>query len=220
MKLRRLRQEASRPVALPQRGDAVALSSVDGEQLPARVVALDGEELLIAILVPTAPLSARELESMVLLFNNPHGRIRLSGDFSVDDPQTGDLVRLRHPRSIEVRQEREYVRIKAARPLLVYRVGDQMEVPSYTVDVSGGGLLLAGPDNLKRGDEIQFTLTIRPGEPPVTGRGRVVRKDVQGRGAVEFEQISELDRRRLVRFIFDCQRIERQRGLRAEEQDG
>jgi c-di-GMP-binding flagellar brake protein YcgR len=46
-----------------------------------------------------------------------------------------------------------------------------------------------------------------------------VRVDRQGRRAAVFHEISDLDRRRLVRFIFECQRTERQRGLR-EENDG
>ncbi len=33
-------------------------------------------------------------------------------------------------------------------------------------------------------------------------------------------RISDLDRRRLVRFIFECQRNERRRGLQTEERDG
>jgi c-di-GMP-binding flagellar brake protein YcgR len=48
---------------------------------------------------------------------------------------------------------------------------------------------------------------------PIGGKGRVVRIDDRRRRAVEFTSISELDRRRLIRFIFECQRDERQRGL-------
>ncbi len=219
MRLRRLRQGVSQPVSLPSRGEAVIVSTSAGGHIPARVAELEPDALVVVMLVPVRPFSPRDLETMVLLFNNPHGRTRLTGEFSFD-PREPDLLRLRNPRSIEVLQEREYVRIKAARPVLVYRVGDRMELPSYTVDLSGGGLLLAGPEALERGDEVQFTITIQPGQPPVSGRGRVVRTDGQGRGAVVFEEISELDRRRLVRFIFECQRIERRRGLNEAEPGG
>ncbi len=40
-----------------------------------------------------------------------------------------------------------------------------------------------------------------------------MRTDGQGRLGVVFDEISDLDRRRLVRFIFECQRAERRRGL-------
>jgi len=220
MRLRRDKAEQSRPVALPDRGEAVAISTATGGQIPSRVIGRDADSLLVAMLVPTRPFTPRELEGLVLLFNNPRGRIRLTGSFSIPDEREPDVLRLLAPRFVEVLQEREYVRINAARPVLVYRVGDQMEVPSYTVDVSGGGLLLAGPDSLKPGDEVHFRLTLQPGTPPVAGKGRVVRIDPQGRRAVAFEQITELDRRRLVRFIFECQRTERRRGLQNGEHRG
>jgi c-di-GMP-binding flagellar brake protein YcgR len=92
-----------------------------------------------------------------------------------------------------------------------------MQMQSFTVDVSGGGLLLAGPDTLAVGEELTFRLTLTPGVTPVSGTGRVVRVDGQGRRAVEFESISDLDRRRLVRFIFECQRDERRRGLEGDD---
>ena len=52
------------------------------------------------------------------------------------------------------------------------------------------------------------------------GTGKVVRVDGQGRRAVEFDSITELDRRRLIRFIFECQRAERQRGLEPDGRNG
>ena len=55
---------------------------------------------------------------------------------------------------------------------------------------------------------------------PISGTGKVVRVDAQGHRAVEFESISDLDRRRLVRFIFECQRAERRRGLDREGSGG
>lgn len=218
--LRRHAAEAAAPIALPARGTAVTIGLPSGQHLPGRVDATDADSLLVAILVPLAPLQARELAALTLLFNNAYGRISLSGEFSLEDPRRSELLRIRNPRSIEVLQEREYVRIKAARPVLVYRARDRIDVSSYTVDISGGGLCLAGPDNLKPGDEIQFRIAIQPGQPPVTGTGRVVRRDAQGRSAIRFEQLSDLERRRLVRFIFECQRIERRRGLNEEGASG
>ena len=111
------------------------------------------------------------------------------------------------------------MRIDAARPVLVYAGRDTSEVQSYTVDLSGGGFLLAGPDTLKIGEEVSFQLSLTPGVPPISGTATVVRVDRQGRRAAAFHEISDLDRRRLVRFIFDCQRAERHRGLQ-EERDG
>jgi hypothetical protein len=177
------------------------------------------DSLLLAITVPTKPLTPSQLEDVVLEYNSQRGRVRLFGAFALEDPADPDLLRMREPRSVEVVQERSYVRIQAARPVIVYGAGAQARVESYTVDVSGGGLLLAGPDTLAMGDEVSFNLSLAPGERAVTGVGRVVRIDAMGRRGLVFESISDLDRRRLVRFIFECQRAERRRGL-SEERGG
>lgn len=217
MKFGRGPTEKSKPVALPAPSQSVTLVPSGGKGLPARVLECAPEALLVAIMVPIEPLSYRQLDGLVLEFVAPQGRVRLTGTVSIEDPSEPDVVRIDWPRSIEVLQEREYVRIKSARPALVYGGPDKLPMQSYTVDLSGGGFLLAGPDSLKIGDEVQFQLTLTPGVLLISGTGRVVRVDQQGRRAVAFESITEFDRRRLIRFIFECQRAERQRGL---EPDG
>jgi c-di-GMP-binding flagellar brake protein YcgR len=119
-----------------------------------------------------------------------------------------------------VSQRREFVRLKGNRPVLVYVGEDRREVQSYAVDLAGGGLLLAGPDVLEIGEDVEFRLTLAPGSPPIVGVGTVVRSDVKGRRAISFSQMSELDRRRVVRFIFASERAERRRMLEANESDG
>jgi hypothetical protein len=200
-------------VALPARSETVTLLPPTGAGIPARVLEQGPDSLLVAILVPTEPLTFDQLDGLVLEFVSPHGRVRLRGTTALADPREPDVLRIDGPRSVEVVQQRDYVRIRSARPVLVYAGADRMEVQSYTVDISGGGLLLAGPDSLRVGDEVSFQLSLTAGVASVSGTGRVVRIDSERRRAVEFETISELDRRRLVRFIFECQRDERRRGL-------
>jgi hypothetical protein len=205
--------EKSKPVDLPERTQTVTLVPARGETIPARVLDSKPDVLLVAIMVPIQPLSHAQLEGMTLQFVAPRGRVRLTGTISIDDPADPDVLRLENPRSVEVVQEREYVRINSTRPVLVYGGPDKIPIQSFTVDLSGGGILLAGPDSLKIGDEVEFQLTLTPGVLLIGGKGRVVRIDDRRRRAVEFTSISELDRRRLIRFIFECQRDERQRGL-------
>jgi PilZ domain len=216
MRLGRAKNEVSKPVALPARYDTVTLATKSGERIPARVLERGQETLTVAIVVPMKPLSRGELAAMVLEFEAPRGRALLRGTFAIRDPAEPDVLSVNGPHDVEVLQEREYVRIKSARPVLVYAGGDRMQIRSYTVDLSGGGLLLAGPDTLKVGEEVKFQLTITQGDPPIAGTGTVVRTDSRGRRAVAFDSISDFDRRRLVRFIFDCQRTERRRGLDME----
>jgi len=220
MKFGRSAPVKSAPVALPERSQTVTLAPTGANGIPARVLESHPDALLVAIMVPIEPLSARQLEGLVLEFTDLHGRVRLTGTACIADPSEPDVLRIEHPRSVEVLQEREYVRIKAARPVVVYGAPEQMPVQSYTVDLSGGGFLLAGPDTLKIGDEVHFQLTLTPGVLLIGGTGRVVRVDANGRRAVAFDSITELDRRRLIRFIFDCQRSERQRGLGGDDHRG
>jgi len=212
MKFGRGSQERSKPVALPERGQDVTLVPRGGKGIHARMLECGPDSLLVAIMVPIGPLSAKHLEGMVLEFVSPKGRVRLSGTTTIEDPSDPDVLRIEAPRSIEVLQEREYVRIRSARPALVYAGSNRSAVESYTVDLSGGGFLLAGPDTLKIGEDVQFRITLEP-KLQISGTGEVVRVDREGRRAVAFKSITELERRRLIRFIFDCQRAERQRGL-------
>ncbi|HWJ50511.1 MAG TPA: PilZ domain-containing protein [Solirubrobacteraceae bacterium] len=213
MKFGRSKNDASKPVALPERFDTVTLAVPSGERIPARVLERGIDTLAVAIVVPMKSLSTRELKGMVLEFEGARGRARLRGAFEIPDHSEPDVLNVTGPYSVEVLQEREFVRIKSARPVLVYAGGDRMQIRSYTVDLSGGGFLLAGPDTLKVGEEVKFQLTLTPGDSAISGSGRVVRTDARGRRAVEFERISDFDRRRLVRFIFESQRAERRRGL-------
>ncbi len=217
MRFGRGHAERSKPVALPQTSDTVTLILTDGERLPARVLEPAPEAVLVAIMVPTEPLRPSQLEGLVLEFVGPRGRIRLSGEAAVQDPSEPDVVRIAGPRPLEVLQEREWYRLEANCPVLVYYEADQLPVQSYTADISGGGFLLAGPDLLRVGDVFEFQLTLIAGELVIGGTGKVMRLDNEGRRAVAFEVISEIDRRRLVRFLFDCQRAERHRQL---ERDG
>lgn len=201
-------------VELPKRATDVSLVLPGREGIRARVLEVDASALVVAIMVPTKPISREQLAQLVLEFVTLRGRVRLTGAWSSPDPADRDVLRLQDPRSVEVVQEREYVRIHSSRPVVVYAGPDRrQEVQSFTVDISGGGLLLAGPDTLRIGDRVDFELTLVSGELPVIGKGRVVRVDNGGRRAVTFEDIRDLDRRRLVRFIFDIQRAQRQRGL-------
>ncbi|HSZ13032.1 MAG TPA: PilZ domain-containing protein [Solirubrobacteraceae bacterium] len=205
--------EKAKPVALPERSQSVTLYPRGSDGITARVLESSPDSLLVAIMIPVGRLRPAQLDGMVLEFVAPQGRVRLTGTVSIEDPSDPDVLRLDGPRSVEVLQEREYVRIMSARPVVVYGAAGKPAVQSFTVDLSGGGFLLAGPDSLRMGGEVRFQITLTPGVLQIGGTGKVVRIDAHGRRAVAFTDISELDRRRLVRFIFECQRAERQRGL-------
>jgi hypothetical protein len=216
MKLKRKTDTPDEPT-LPQRSDTVTLVRPSGERMHARIAEHEDGQLLVALMFRAEqPLDDGRLNELVLEFASPRGRVRLRGTVDLVDCE---LLRFAQLQSIDVMQEREYVRVPAARPVLL-STGTQGTIRTYSVDLSGGGILLAGPSTLKIGEQIQFRLTTTPGAAPITGTATVVRTDSQGHRAIRFDEIDAGDQRRLVRFIFDCQRAERRRGLERRDRHG
>jgi hypothetical protein len=211
MKLGRAKARDRGELVLPKRSDAVTIVRPSGERVQARIAECDGEQLLVALMFRAErPLDDGRLNELQLEYTNPRGRVRLRGTVTLVDRE---LLRFRELQAPETIQQREYVRVQSTRPVLVITGGSGGTVQTYSVDLSGGGMLLAGPSTLKVGEQVQFRLTTTKGTPPITGVGTVVRADTHGRRALCFDEIAEGEHRRLVRFIFECQRAERRRGL-------
>lgn len=115
-------------------------------------------------------------------------------------------------------QRREAVRVVRARPVTVRRDG-RATVSTYSIDLSGLGILLAGPDTLALGERVRFRLSLGDQDEPVVGEATVVRIDPRGYRAIRLDEVSDADRRRLVRYVFDCQREDRRRQVELEEHD-
>ncbi len=107
---------------------------------------------------------------------------------------------------------RQHVRVQVERPVVAYLGANRTPAQTFTIDISAGGLLVAGLADLQKGEPFDFELTLVPGDPPVTGTGTVVRTDAQGRCAIVFKRITRADERRLDQFIFELLRSERQGG--------
>jgi hypothetical protein len=201
----------SRAIWLPEPPEPVTLFLPSGEKLPARVSERLGNSLRIVIVVPVAHLDGSQLASLVLEYANPCGRVRLTGTAAVEQVHEGALLRIDDATMIEAIQERAYVRIEADCPIAI-NVGRE-RVETRTVDLSGGGLLLDGPNRFDLGEELEFELTLVSGSLPVIGSARVTRIDGEGRPAIQFTSISFSDRWRIVRFTLESQRNEVAAGL-------
>ncbi|HLI32469.1 MAG TPA: PilZ domain-containing protein [Solirubrobacteraceae bacterium] len=205
---------ASAPLQLPSRHAPVEVQMRDGTCLHARVAGQEGGELLVLLLVPLqTPVGQAQLREIVLEQTGPAGVIRIAGDGFTED---GELLRLANLRALDVLQRREYVRVRATCPVEVHIAGTSTPIESSSLDLSGGGMLLGGLDHLRVGDHLDFRLNTAPEAPPITGSGTVVRMESDGRRAIAFDSISEGNQRRLVRFLFECQREERRKGLAQE----
>ncbi len=191
-------------------GGSLTLLLPDGGRVPGEVVQRDEDSLLVDIPRTSWPLQLAPREELVLECSTPSGRIGLAGLASTEHRDGREMLALSSLRRVELPEARRYVRIKSARPVLVYsrEGGDRLQ--TYSVDVSGSGVLLDGPHALGVGQEISFQLQLTPGVLPVSGVGRVTRTDADGRRAIEFTSISDIDRRRITRFIAERDRSERE----------
>jgi hypothetical protein len=205
----RRRDQTRRPPPLPRESEDVMLASEAGERMAARVERADDDALLLVLLLPPPVVDEgdEDLGELVLEFSCRRGFVRLGGHAEIE---SGDLVRFRDVQALEVIQRRRFVRISAVRPVAVALPDDAGEIHTSSVDVSGDGMLLAGPDTLQVGDEVRFRFRTEPDADPIEGVGRVVRVVENGHRAIEFESITPRDRQRLIRFVFERERRARQ----------
>jgi hypothetical protein len=183
------------------------LTTPAGAELPVRTFER-GEEVVLVVLVNMDDEHVSEtVESARLEYTSRRGLIKLRGEAVFEDPS---LVRFRPNGDAEVLQRRDFVRVHTPHPVTVESADDGRR-RVHTVDLSGGGMLLADDETLDVDQSIRFAISIETTELPIEGIARVVRIREDGKRALMFEQIDEHDRQRLIRFVFDCMRTARAR---------
>jgi hypothetical protein len=175
------------------------LTTAGGERVPVRVFERRGQDLRLVLMV--APEGDLEQGSLVLEYASARGLVRLPGR-AVSEGR--DLLRFEVGGEPDVLQRREFVRVGTVQRVVV--VTDSGELSAHAIEISGGGMLLTGPDSLGLGASMRFRLHLGADGLPIKGHGRVVRIEADGRRAIAFEEISTPDRQRLIHFIFERQR--------------
>jgi hypothetical protein len=191
----------------------VVLALPGHERYGARVVRVSEQEIVLVLMLDArGPLRPGALAAMAIEYPAPRGLVRLEGHGAV---ATQDLVRFELDGAVDVLQRRDFVRVQVVRPLALALVGADGQpsgwIDTLTVNLSGNGLLAAGPDTLAIGDQVCFRVSLVEGEPPLEGCGRVMRIADAGQRGIAIDELDADARRRLVRFIFECERIVRQR---------
>jgi PilZ domain len=188
------------------------LSSPVGSPIPVRVFER-GDFMLLVLMLDAAEelmLDAADdfgqAEPLVLEYVSPRGLVRFRGDAVL---QERDLVRFDVSAPPEITQRREFVRVPALRDVKLSGDEDGVaanSIRSHAIDVSGGGMLISGANQLEPDSIVRFALHLGRGAADIGGRARVVRADEHGRRALVFEEISKEDRQRLIHFVFERQR--------------
>lgn len=192
--------------SLPGEGQGV-LTTPAGEQLPVRTFKRGRDVVLVVLVDSDEHRSDDRLASADLEYTSVRGVVRLHGEAVFEDPS---LIRFQAEGPAEVSQRRSFVRVTAPQPITLEAEEAARRI-AHTVDLSGGGMLLVGADELKPDQRVRFRMALGHGELPIAGTARVVRIRDDGKRALVFEEIDEDDRQRLIRFVFECMRTARAR---------
>jgi PilZ domain-containing protein len=131
------------------------------------------------------------------------GLHRLTGRLEPDRVEA-DVVLLRWEEVQDI-QRRQFVRVEAPCIVELHRPG-RAPISTYTVNVSGSGFLLAGPDDLDVGETVPLTVRLGANGVEISATCQVVRVTGNGHRGMHIIQIDETDRERLIHYVFDRQR--------------
>jgi hypothetical protein len=208
---------------LPSVGDELLLAVPQTEHVLARVTEAGPGFFDLALLEqPTTPTPRLERSALLIEFINDEGVARMHGRLDVPQHRRGigrgygekDTVRFAHRGSPQLLKRREYVRATVDLPLTLSAAGadvDDVTVHAHAIDLSGGGMLVKGLQAPRLGDELRFELELGDGDPTVTGSARVVRLETYDRVGLQFFDVEQSDRIRLMHLAFEMSREQRRR---------
>jgi hypothetical protein len=184
-------------------GTTGQLISADGTRVEVAITERR-EDILLAILGEVGTLFDHPLEGMVLESTAERGVIRTRGSGQRVDEM---LVRFFVADTANVVQRRQFVRVVAPQRIVLEDAeSDELLADTIAVNISGGGALLKVKKPIETETHVYFELFLEDSFPPVTGQARVIRATEDSQQAIVFEQISRVDRERLIHFIFERQR--------------
>jgi hypothetical protein len=208
---------------LPSVGDELLLAVPQTEQVLARVTA-DGPGFFDLDLLeqPHTPQPMLERCALMIEFINDDGIARMHGRLDVPQYRRGigrgygdkNTVRFAHRGSPQLLKRREFIRATVDLPLTLLRPGADEEVVTthaQALDLSGGGMLVGGLEAAHLDDELRFEVCLGEDEAPLRGMGRVVRLETADRAGLQFTDVTQADRIRIMHLAFEMSREQRRR---------
>jgi hypothetical protein len=190
------------------RGQAVQLELDRHGRWTARVEAVMPDRIAVAALA-RLPLAGAELSGVAVRMEiaTPLGMVQTQGVILAAD--RGGLIELAITDEFQVDQRREHVRVSAALPGVV-APRSELHPPlhTFTLDVSGGGLLVAGAGPADVGTPVTVTVKLTDRDP-LRADARIARRTDGGHVGLVWDGIALREREALVRWIFERQRLER-----------
>lgn len=188
-------------------GQDVYVITPSGVPIDARVEEVVERNLRLTLFTRDRdPVDKLANEDVEVQFVNRRGVCRVEGIAKRSQRGATALV-FKGTGEVRVIQRREFVRVDAVVPVEYEPHGaGGWRVRTHTVNVSGGGFLLASPEGLKLGETVDFVLDLGEGDGYEGGllemSGKGVRYSDGGALGIELVAIEEEDRKRLIRFVF------------------
>jgi hypothetical protein len=179
------------------------------EDVPAKVVRC-GEgftELKLQARTQT-PLQTLEHTQVFLEFVGDDGMWRMLGTLSLHACEDGEALRFDHTGRTQLLQRRAHVRTDCIAMVLFTPEGGPTH-KAMTLNISGGGLLLRGLRDVPADTEMAFDLRLDLLPARIQGRCRVVRVTFDGLHGVQFTEIDEAERDKIVRFAYQREKAAR-----------
>jgi hypothetical protein len=201
--------EAS-PTAAPPLGRLITLSIPSVEELSAKVVG--GGDGFTQLKLATRPRTDMDLllRSQVFLeFVTDDGMWRTLGTVALVG---SDVLRFEHRGRVQLLQRRAHVRTDLIAQLVVTPEGGKPR-RCLTLNVSGGGALVRGLDDVALDGDLSFDLHLDLLPARIQGTCKVVRRTPDGCHGIQFTEIEEGDRDKLVRFAYTRENAARQARL-------
>jgi hypothetical protein len=182
--------------------------------LPALVDIVAGHATAVLLVRPLRGLDQVVGDSVGIDIATSRGLLHV--DALVSGVRDGELLDLEIADDGELVQRREFARVDAVLEVSVASPpGGTQKIAAAAVNISGSGAVVSRLGGMAIGAPVSLTLRLGPAEPPIVISGRIVREFGEHLRAIHFEQLHQSDRERIVRYVFERQRLELQRANRS-----
>jgi hypothetical protein len=206
---------------LPLVGCDVSLVIPDREMLRARIDDAFEGGVDVAVL-QSSLASAHHRATSYLEFVGAEGLWRYAGRFTAVDraaytnPEgVRQILRFVFSGPPQLMQRREFIRADHVALVALFDLDDPDAVAQsgFTINISGGGLLVRGCKGIKFDDRVSADMLLEPQGPRIVAECRVVRVTDEGHVAVQFTEIADAARDMLVEFAYLLERARREMAI-------
>ncbi len=194
----------------PGRGRHAKVTLPEIGTFPAVVDMTPGRATAMLLARPLRPLDGKVGAEVGIDITTKRGLLHI--DAQLVEVPSGEVLELGLTGGEQLIQRRSFARVDALIEVVVTPAATGEEIPAAIVNISACGAVVSRLSAMEPGEEVRLSLQLAPYEPPLQIVGRVVREHDNEFRAVQFEQIQEADRERIIRFVFDRQRLERRDG--------